>query len=299
MNNKIIQSISKLSIDDAVSIINIIDPVKWSPNLRYTNKDFFICMMDFVKKGTSWRKYIGTREIEIKGTYLNKIHNRWVQKKVYEKLNKEYLSCYLKTNKEKKIKIQCIDSSFIPNKGGSVNTELLYVKDNDEYKHAINFCRYNGRKKYLKISTITDSFGTPFTSLVVPCKKSETRTIKETIDAIPVNLNTSKNSKNNRYKQIMLGDSGYCSKYNRSLLTGLGYRPLIRYNKRATKNKELLKSYKMSKKDALTYKKRIIIESTFSWLKNFPTINQNYQKTIKSFNGLLLLASSILISSKT
>lgn len=43
------------------------------------------------------------------------------------------------------------------------------------------------------------------------------------------------------------------------------------------------------------YKKRLIIESFFSWIKNYPSINQ---KTIASYNGLLMLASSILISKR-
>ena len=46
------------------------------------------------------------------------------------------------------------------------------------------------------------------------------------------------------------------------------------------------------------YKKRKIIESYFSWIKRIPIINQNYQKTLSSYKGLLLLVSSIFISKK-
>ena len=42
------------------------------------------------------------------------------------------------------------------------------------------------------------------------------------------------------------------------------------------------------------YKKRMIIESFNSWFKNFAVLDQNYQKTIKSYYGLFLCAASIM-----
>jgi len=120
--------------------------------------------------------------IPIDGKYLNQIHNKFLRNNVYDEINKQLLNRYLKAGKEHKLKYQCIDSSFIPNKGGSVknNNHLLNddVKANNLIVHEANkhvdkkckeetfidYNRYNGRKKYFKISTITDSFGTPLTS---------------------------------------------------------------------------------------------------------------------------------------
>lgn len=96
----------------------------------------------------------------------------------------------------------------------------------------------------------------------------------------------------------MLADSGYCSKKNSSYLKKKGYHPIIKYNKRNTKNKELIKQNQFNKKEKKLYKNRFVIESFFSWIKNYPVINQNYQKSVSSYKGLFLLASSIIISKR-
>ena len=77
----------------------------------------------------------------------------------------------------------------------------------------IDFNRYNGRKKYIKMSAMTDSYGIPLGIAIVPGNKSDVITVKETIDKIPINLNT----KRNRYKQNFLADAGYSSRKNKIL----------------------------------------------------------------------------------
>lgn len=57
----------------------------------------------------------------------------------------------------------------------------------------------NGRKKYIKISSIVDSKGAPLSSVIVSSKQSDSISVNETVNAIPVNLNTLRNSKVNRY----------------------------------------------------------------------------------------------------
>jgi hypothetical protein len=243
---------------------------------------------------------------------LNKIHNKYVNNGVYEAINKALLEKYLKTNKENKTIVQIIDSSFVANKQGihnlrdkpnkkirNKNTKKNPLKyENNINNKTIQFNQYNGRKKYIKISTITDKYGTPLGSTIVAGNKSDISTINETIDSIPINLNTKRNSTHNRYKQTFLADSGYSSTKNKIFLKKLGYNPLIAYNKRNTKNKNMIKANKLNKKQKQMYKKRTIIESFFSWIKNYPIINQNYQKTISSYKGLLLLVSSIIISNR-
>lgn len=162
----------------------------------------------------------------------------------------------------------------------------------------IDFNKYNSRKKCFKISTITDSLGTPLSISMISAKQSDNISITETINNLPVNLNTLRNSKNNRYKQYMLADSGYSSNKNNSYLKKLGYTPIIAYNKRNCKNKSTIKKNQLKGKEKEIYKKRMRIESFFSWLKNFPIINQNYQKTIKSYSGLTLFAASIIIAKR-
>lgn len=285
----------------AASIIDLVCPRKYSPNTKYSTEDLFVLIVDFLKSGLYWTNYRGTKDIPLNnGRYLNSIHNKWCKNNVYEKIHKEYLKIYLKKGKEEKLKTQIIDSSFIQNKGGFVNHQSNIIKENHKGvpQNIIQFNRYNGRKKYLKVSAITNSDGAIFSTKIVPGKKSDCVTITETLYNIPIDLNTLKNSKINRYKQYFLADSIYYSKRNITFLKKRGYIPVIKYNRKNTKDKKIIKANKFTKKEQKIYKKRIIIESAFSWLKNFPVICQNYQKTISSYNGLLKLASIIMLEKK-
>ena len=118
----------------AVPIIDLIAPIGISPNQKYDHKYFLICLIDFVESGTSWTKYKGTLEYPIGGKYLNQIHNKYVNFKVYEEINEALLRKYLTYGKEQKLKSQSIDSSFIANKRGSVknNNHLLSDKEKKE-----------------------------------------------------------------------------------------------------------------------------------------------------------------------
>ena len=89
-----------------------------------------------------------------------------------------------------------------------------------------------------------------------------------------------------------MADKAYDSKSIRELIRKKKFKPIIprrRYNKK-------IKSLK--KNQIKKYRKRIIVENFFSWLKMFPKIDKYYEKTIKSYNGLLLLAVSIIIFKK-
>jgi len=309
---------SETLIKIAVPILDLLNPIKYSPNKKYDNKYFFTCILDFLNTHVSWNKYKGVQNYPISGKYLNQIHNKYIACGAYDEINKQMLNKYLKKGKETKLKHQIIDSTFIANKQGSVknNNNLLSQKSKQKNKKIrrankllpknkrikeetfIDFNRYNGRKKYLKISSITDSMGTPLSIDLVSSKQSDNVTVKKTIKKIPVELNTLKNSKINRYKQSLLADSGYDSLKNTSYLTSLGYTPRIAWNRRGTKNPKIIKRNKATEQQKKIYKKRVIIESFFSWMKNYPVINQNYQKTLKSYLGLVLLAASLIISKR-
>ena len=163
-----------------VPIIDLFAPLKYSPNRKYTNEDYLINLIEFLISGTKWIYYGGPINCPIKGKYLNEIHNKWCKLKVYDEINKALLGKYLSMGKEEKLKTQSLDSSFVANKQGSVknNNHLLSkraVKKNKEIKKHnkkcsrnerkkeesfIDFNRYNGRKRYIKISSVSDSKGT-------------------------------------------------------------------------------------------------------------------------------------------
>lgn len=300
-------------ISFVVPIIDELSPIGNSPNQKYDNEYFLICLMDFVKKAVSWSKYQGTIDYPISGKYLNQIHLKWVRKGVYKAFNRQLIVEYLKNGKGEKIKNQSLDSTFIPNKGGSIknNNHLLSnrakrsnrkIRQNNKTSPKkkreqtfIDHNRYNGRKAYFKVSTICDAFGTPLGTTIVASKYADCHSVEETINSIPVDLHTLRNSKVGRHKQNLLADAGYDTKSIKDYTTKLGYKPIIAYNKRGTKDQKIINEKKLKGKDLQTYKKRGIIEAFFSWIKGAPIINQNYEKTIESYEGLFSLASSIII----
>jgi transposase len=319
-NNDFINNIGITKFIDLVNpIIELLAPIKFSPNGKYDNKYFLRCLIDFFNIGVSWRKYNGTKSFPIDGKYLNAIHNKFTKNGVYEQINKLILTKYLQNGKETKLKYQMIDSTYIANKGGSVNNNNHLLSNKTKLKNKknkklnihlpknkkkkietfIDFNRYNGRKKYIKISSITNSYGAPLAITMISSKQSDTISIQETINKIPINLNTLRNSKNNRYKQHFIGDALYDSNKNKTYLKKLGYTPIIAYNRKNTKNQNIINKNKLKGKQLEIYKKRFIIESFFSWIKNYPVINQNYQKTIESYYGLLLLVCSFRLFNKT
>ena len=110
-------------IEFAATIIDMVAPIGYSPRQKYTNEYFYICMCNFVTSSVSWNKYKGCIDYPIDGKYLNQIHNKWIKLGVYDQLNKEKLNKYFETDKENKLRFQSLDSTFIPNKEGSVNND--------------------------------------------------------------------------------------------------------------------------------------------------------------------------------
>ena len=61
------------------------------------------------------------------------------------------------------------------------------------------------------------------------------------------------------------------------------------------KRKSKLNKTSLSKNEIPIYRKRIIVEKFFAWLKRYPKVDRIYEKTNISYRGLLLMASSIII----
>lgn len=318
---KKLQKLKKLKnfdmIDFVVPLIDYLCPIKYSPNGKYDNRYFIICLIDFLESSVSWRKYKGTHDYPIKGKYLNQIHNKYSKHRVYDEINKEIIKKYLKTDRENKLKYQSLDSSYIQNKQGTINNDHL-LTDKEKQKnvkiieankdlpknqqkktiHFIDFYRYNGRKKYFKISIICDSYGVPLQITLSSGRGHDVTTLIDNVNNLPVSLYTLRNSKVNRYKQYLLADSAYLSLKNKLFLAEKGYISLIAYNKKNTKNKEIIKENKFNKTQKKIYKNRNTVERSFSWIKNKPIININYQKKIESYTGLLKLVCSIITSKR-
>jgi transposase len=263
-----------------IPIIDFIIP----PNInavyrKYSTRDYISGIIQVLYSNTCWIRHSGL----IPGKTLNAKHNEYCKKGIYQEIHKQFLNKYLSKNKSVKLKTQSIDSTSVTNK----NCNDLTMFD-----------KHKGSKKQIKISGIVDSFGIPLSLSLFPGNMNDTITIHKSVNKIPIDLETKKNKNNNRYKQYMLADTGYCSKKNRSFLLEKGYVPLIRFNKRNNKNEEFINSMKFSKKNSKKYSKRMYVERFFSWIKHYPKINNCYEKNSKSFLGLVFLASCIVINSR-
>ena len=273
-------SSNSMFIDNCISLLDSICPIKKGPSTKYSNKDYFIAILDVFERFTYWSDYKGN----IKWKTLHNKFRVLIKLNFFEIIFKNALTEYLQKNKSEKLKYQLIDSTAIINKQG---------------KELIDFGHKGGKKRITNVSLICDSFGAPLAVHQFNGSRNDSTTIKETLNKIPINLKTEEASENNKHKRYFLADSGYCSIENRKMLNKRKYVPLIWYNKRNTKNAKILNKKKFNKTEQEIYKKRRIVESTFSWIKKFPKINCLYEKTSSSFTGLLFLASSYILINKT
>ena len=263
------------------NIVIQLSPIKNSSyrrNCKHTLKDYIKGIIEVLHTNISWRSYKGP----INGRILNNKHNEFVKLGIYDKLYEECLKKYLKKNKTAKLKYQSIDSTFIKNEYG-----IEGQGRNKLYKS----------KKGVKLSAIVDSNGIPLGISIDPSNIHDSQLVENVLQSITVNTNTRKYRNHNRYKQYFLADAAYSSAYIRTYLMKKGYIPIIAHNKRNTKNKKLIKT--LNKKQEKIYKKRIIIENFFSWIKKAPKIKHFYEKTVASYKGLLMLRIAIIIAKRS
>jgi transposase len=249
------------------------NPKNNSKNTKYSSLQYAQCIINVLSGSSSWRSFDGL----INGRVLNNKHNQLIKVGVYDKLFDECHKIYFSNNLSKEVKYQSIDTTFISNKGccDKIVTRNKYYKN----------------KKGIKISTIVSTSGIPLGKpLLVSGTIHDSKTVNDTLDRSQLNMNTYKNRNSNRHKQIFLADKGYSSNVIEKTLRKKGYKVLIPQNRRNIKNKKLIKN--MTCKDVKVYKKRIIVENFFSWIKRYPKINCVYEKTIRSYEALLLLAVS-------
>ena len=154
--------------------------------------------------------------------------------------------------------------------------------------------KYYKNKKGIKISTIVDINGIPLSLLIINGNESDLTSLKPTVDNLFIETNSYQYKNNNRYKQYFLGDKGYYSKNNKLILSEKGYKPIIGINNRNTKNPKKIK--RLSPKEKIIYKKRIIVENFFAKIKKYPKLDKIYEKKIDNYFGLLLLGSLHLLN---
>jgi hypothetical protein len=254
---------------------------KYAHNKKYELEDYVIGILDILKNNSSWNSYSGI----INGNTLRKKHYEWIKLGIYEKIYKKSLNEYFKKiPKTAELKYQSIDSTFIKDVNGSKESNY-----NATYKGG-----KGSSLKGIKVTSIVTAKGIPISVNVDSGNVSDLKTLPKALDNIIIECDTKKYSTHNRYKQYFLGDPGYDSKANHRILNKRRYKPIIKYNRRNTKNPKLFRDF--DKQQSKIYKKRIIIENYHSWLKKFVKIRTFNEKKIYYFKGLLLLAISVIIN---
>jgi transposase len=235
--------------------------MSYARNIKHSVEEYVAGIIEVLTNNISWRRYNG----KINGRVLNNKHNEYVKLGVYDELYKINLKKYLRKNKKRFLKYLSMDSSFVENING-----INKIGRNIYYKN----------KQGRKITAIVDSKGIPLNICLSEGNKHDCSIFKENEKMI---------EKASMKEQYFMADKGYDSKEIRKILKEKGYISIIPKRK----NKKNKKS--LNKNEIRKYKKRIIVENTFSWLKRNAKISKIYEKKLESYVGLLLLCISILI----
>ena len=156
------------------------------------------------------------------------------------------------------------------------DTSTIFNKQNKEVKSRIP---YNKNKRAIKISTITDSNGTPLTILVKEANKHDSKIFEETFDKMIDNQTFKEFINKNKNKITLLADKGYDSKFIRNKLKKNKIKSIISPNNRNTKDQ--LKKRFLNEKEKKIYKNRVRVEHFFGIVKRYPKVNSNVEQFMK------------------
>ena len=241
---------------------------------KYTPKNIFDTLFSFIRNNVYFSRFNNF----INGRYLNEIHNFLIAHDFYDILYKKILSFYIALTNEDTLDVLAVDSSFIRNINGFES-------------HDRNPLYYN--KPGFKIHVISDKLKTPISLSITSCTENDSISLKKTFDNVLIDKNILADK-----RRIFLMDSGYDSFIVDYFLTENGYEVYSGYNKKNGSGIYKKIDNPASDHQIKMYKKRGISENCFAILQRYPAIINNYEKTIKSYRGLLLFALSIILHKK-
>ena len=237
---------------------------------KYGAKLVVVELLYITKTGLSYKNYRGP----INGKSLNKHSIFFANKKIFENVYEQMHEKYFKYNIPSKLKIQSIDTSYIMNFNGK--------EELGRNKHFKN-------KNCYKVSMIIDSNGIPHSTVVVSGNKNDAKIGEINIDVLNdriIELNT-------KCKPYMLADKMYDTNDFRQKCIDVGYKPIIDYNKRNTKNNKLIR--KLTKIEKNIYKKRIKVENRFCITKKYRRVHLIYDSYLRTYISFLYLSECSMI----
>lgn len=240
---------------------------------KYAEITYFTEILYILNSQIYWNRYKGSIPYK---TIYNK-HLEYIKKGYYYELFTNILNKYVSRQTYFIFKFQSIDTSFIQNKLGK------HLQRNKYYKN----------KKGIKITSIVDSNGIPFSLLINECNKYDSTLLIKSINNCIINTNPKKYTHSNKYKQYFMADSGFDSKKDIDYLKENGYIPLIKQNIRNIKNDKYIRNMTGHEEDK--YKKRIVVENSYAWIKWVPKLIMMFEKKSEHYLQLLYIAYSKLI----
>lgn len=211
----------------------------------------------------------------ISGKYLNEIHLFFVKFNFYKILYKKLIMIYLSITNYETLKNLSIDSSFSRNILGKS------LKRNPHYNN----------KTGLKIHAIVDSNRVPISIFISDGCMNDSITLTDLFDNLFIDKSILES-----HTESILADSSYSSIINIRDLTNMGFNIMMGRNTQHTKKNKYIKN--ASDDIIKKYKIRGVSENFFGNIQRYPCILNNYERTIKSYSGLLLFVMSSMLSKK-
>ena len=239
-------------------------------NQKYGAKIVIVELLYITKTALSYKNYRGP----INAKTLNRHAIFFAQHNIFENVYEIMHIQYMKYNNMSKLKIQSIDTTYIMNINGK--------EELGRNKHFKN-------KNSYKVSLIVDSNRIPLSTVINSGNKNDAKIGEINIDTTKKRIN----ELNLKCKPYMLADKMYDTNDFRQKCVENGYRPIIDYNKRNTKNKKLIK--RLTKRQRTIYKRRIGVENTNCILKKYRRVNLIYDSYLMSYKSFLYLAQCCMI----
>lgn len=211
----------------------------------------------------------------IKGKYLNLVHNFLIKYSFYDVLYKKLLLIYFDVTNYETLDILSLDSTFIRN--------VLNYESNDRNPH------YNNKPGHL-IHVIVDKYRTPISLDITRSTDNDSLSVRSLFKNLFIDMSYFLNTSS------ITADTGYEGFMNNYFITEKGFNLYIGYNKR---NSNLNSIKKESSKEHLSiYKKRGIVENFFGLIQRYGIILSNYEKTIKSYRGILIFIMCKMLANR-
>ena len=241
----------------------------------------YLSLLSFIYNSCYWSRFNKDPDTGkwlsncISGKYLNEIHLFLVKHNFYRTLYSCILNIYLQVTNYQTLQNISIDSCFIRNILGT------YLSRNPNY--------YN--KPGLKVHAIVDLYKVPISFIVTDCNISDSAIVQQLIENMFIDINTI-----NDHCQTFLADSAYSGFITTEYITSIGLNVMIGRNKQHTKKVIRIKT--VNPDDLKTYKKRGIVENFFSNFLRVPCLINNYEKCIKSYEGIAIFYIALFLSKK-